>query len=118
MPVRPDHFRFSIRIKVGETRTLGPGKIALLEGIARQGSIAAAARDMAMSYRRAWLLIDDLNRAFRKPLVETAPGERHGSRLTALGRQVVADYRAIEAKAEASCRREITGLKRALARRD
>lgn len=118
MTERLDPFRFSIRIKVGDTKTLGPGKIALLEGIARQGSIAAAAREMAMSYRRAWLLVDDLNHAFRKPLVETAPGERQGSRLTQLGRQVVADYRMIEAKAEAACRREIAGLKKALVRRD
>jgi molybdate transport system regulatory protein len=116
MPERSHPFRISIRIKVGESKTLGPGKIALLEGIGRQGSIAAAAREMAMSYRRAWLLVDDLNHTFRGPLVDTAPGERQGSRLTALGLKVVADYRAIEVKTEAACRREIAGLKKALAR--
>lgn len=102
--------RLSLRIRLGGAGQLGPGKMALLEGIERTGSIAAAAREMRMSYRRAWLLIAELNRCFRTPLVATAPGERHGASLTPLGREVVRRYRHVEARAQAACDRELGEL--------
>src|SRR2546430_15122167 len=63
-----------IRILIGAVVAIGPGKAALLAGIARTGSISAAAREMKMSYRRAWLLVDAMNSAFRRPLGETLTG--------------------------------------------
>ena len=64
----------TIRIDFGAFGYLGPGKIALMERISKHGSISAAGRDMGMSYRRAWLLVDEINQIFRAPLVETQLG--------------------------------------------
>jgi molybdate transport system regulatory protein len=77
---------------------LGPGKVELLEAIERQGSIAAAAREMGMSYRRAWLLVDTMNRCFLQPLVTATPGGASGAgaRVTPEGSRVAAAYRAVE----------------------
>ena len=61
-----------IRVMAGDTIAFGPGKAALLQAIARSGSISGAAREMGMSYRRAWLLVEQMNRCFRTPLVLTA----------------------------------------------
>ena len=102
--------RLSLRIDLGDLGALGPGKMALLEGIERAGSIAGAARAMRMSYRRAWLLVADLNRCFRSPLVATAPGDRQGASLTPLGREVLRRYREVEARAQAACESEMAGL--------
>jgi molybdate transport system regulatory protein len=90
--------RLTLRIDFGDSRQLGPGKIRLLELVDTHGSITASAKMMDMSYRRAWLLIDDLNGMFETPLVETRPGGRGGgnARLTVLGRAIVQLYRAIE----------------------
>jgi molybdate transport system regulatory protein len=107
--------RLSLRIALGELGALGPGKMPLLEGIERTGSIAGAARAMRMSYRRAWLLVAELNRCFRSPLVATAPGDRHGASLTPLGRDVLRRYREVEARAQAACDREMAGLAKELA---
>jgi len=83
---------------------IGPGKIRLLELVGKSGSISAAGRAMNMSYRRAWMLVDSLNRCFRVPVVETQLGGTHGGGavLTALGRELIARYRTLErASAEA-----------------
>jgi molybdate transport system regulatory protein len=90
-----------LRLHLNEVIAFGPGKAALLQGIERTGSISAAARAMNMSYRRAWLLIEDMNRCFRQPLVETSTGGAHGggSRLTGLGREVLNRYLAMERRA-------------------
>lgn len=82
---------------------IGPGKADLLEGIGRLGSIAAAGREMGMSYKRAWELIGTLNAMFRAPLVESTRGGPGGGGavLTELGREVLAQYRAFEAEAAA-----------------
>jgi molybdate transport system regulatory protein len=95
--------RVSLRIGFPGEHALGPGKVRLLELIGETGSISAAGRAMKMSYRRAWMLIDELNRMFREPLVEARPGGAHGggAHLTASGRDVVRRYREIEAKIEA-----------------
>jgi len=93
-----------IRLLIGADTALGPGKAALLESIGRHGSIAAAAREMGMSYRRAWNLADSINNAFVSPLVGTATGGKGGGGavLTQFGRDVLARYRAMEDKAAAS----------------
>lgn len=104
--------KFRIRINKGEDIAVGPGKIALLEAIVECGSITAAARKLDMSYRRAWLLVDDMNRSFRAPVVETAKGGRLGgsTAVTPLGEEVIRRYRAIENIAAASARSEIGSL--------
>ena len=83
-----------IRVKQGRNVVFGPGKAQLLEGIARTGSIAAAGRDMSMSYKRAWMLIEGLNTAFGSPLVETIRGGSTGggATLTLRGQQVLDLY--------------------------
>jgi len=105
-----------IRVLVGAVVAVGPGRANLLEAIGRRGSISAAARELGMSYRRAWLLVDAVNRAFRRPLVERAAGGRGGggARLTAHGAEVLALYRRIETKAARSVRPELARLARQL----
>ena len=102
--------RLTLRIDFGDERAIGPGKIRLLELIDSYGSISAAGRQMGMSYRRAWLLVDDLNRCFREPLVAAQVGgvKGGGASLTPFGRGVVAHYRAIE-KAAATAGAEHVG---------
>ena len=77
----------TLRIEIGETVRLGPGKVQLLELIAKHGSISAASRMMGMGYRHSWMLIDTLNRAFREPVVVAQPGGRltNAPRLHRLG---------------------------------
>jgi molybdate transport system regulatory protein len=93
--------RLSIRIDFGDGSRLGPGKVQLLEFVDTCGSITASAKMMKMSYRRAWLLIDELNGMFETELVETRPGGRGGgnARLSVLGHAVVQNYRAVEKEA-------------------
>jgi molybdate transport system regulatory protein len=92
----------SIRVDLSETRGIGPGKIRLLEMIAETGSISAAGRAMDMSYRRAWLLLDELNHMFREPVATTAQGGRAGggARLTPFGKRLVQGYRKMEGDAQ------------------
>jgi molybdate transport system regulatory protein len=99
-----------LRVLYGSAIAIGPGKADLLDAIARTGSISAAGRAMRMSYRRAWLLVDTMNRCFRGPLVEASKGGPHGggARLTPLGAEVLACYRALEASAAASLRPFLT----------
>jgi len=82
---------------------VGPGKIALLERINRTGSLSQAARDLGMSYRRAWQLLSSLNASFREPVAVTATGGRGGggARLTAFGRELIGLYRAFEEETQA-----------------
>jgi molybdate transport system regulatory protein len=92
-----------LRILLAEAIAMGPGKAELLQRIAETGSISAAARAMQMSYRRAWLLVDTMNRSFTSPLVGTATGGSRGGGafLTPLGKEVLAHYEQMEAKASA-----------------
>ncbi|MDH7797534.1 MULTISPECIES: winged helix-turn-helix domain-containing protein [unclassified Beijerinckia] len=94
--------RLSIRIDFNEGQRLGPGKIQLLELVDTCGSITASAKKMNMSYRRAWLLIEELNEMFDSNLVETRPGGRGGgnAKLSLLGRAVIQAYRSLEIDAE------------------
>jgi molybdate transport system regulatory protein len=116
-PSRADH-RLSIRVDLAGGVRIGPGKVALLEEIARTGSISAAGRALRMSYRRAWDLVEELNRTFGRPVVTTAAGGPGGggASLTAAGEAVIGEYRAIEAAAEAAARRHVAALARACAR--
>jgi len=93
--------RLRIRIVFGEDEMLGPGKAELLEHVDRCGSIAAAGREMGMSYKRAWELIGALNAMFQTPLVDSTRGGPGGGGavLTKLGREVLAQYRAFETEA-------------------
>jgi len=77
---------------------LGPGKIALLEALAQTGSLTSSARKLGMSYRRAWLLVDETNRCLVRPAVQTATGGPHGggASLTPVGVELVRRYRALE----------------------
>lgn len=109
--------RFRMRIMTGDTIAIGPGKIQLLEAIQQTGSLTAAARHIDMSYRRAWILVDELNQALKKPAVESAKGGEHGggSVLTPVGQRLVAQYRRIEAAAAATCKAEIRAITNLLA---
>lgn len=109
--------RLRIRIVFGDTEMIGPGKAELLERIARCGSIAAAGREMGMSYKRAWQLIGTLNAMFREPLVDSTRGGPGGGGavLTDTGREVLRLYRAFaDEAAEAGAGRlaELQGLLR------
>jgi molybdate transport system regulatory protein len=109
----------TIRIDFGAFGYLGPGKVALMELISRHGSISAAGKEMGMSYRRAWLLVDEINHIFREPLVETQMGGSGGggARLTRLGRDVVGRYRAIEGAAATASTADMRALRAALPER-
>lgn len=89
-----------IRVLHGGEIALGPGKADLLEAVAASGSLAQAARDLGMSYMRAWSLVRTMNAAFRHPLVSTRRGGqgRGGTALTPTGRRVLALYRRMEAR--------------------
>ena len=90
-----------IRIKAGQDIALGPGKIDLLEAIENTGSISAGARELGLSYRRAWDLVDTMNHCFKHPLVARVKGGKGGggAQLTADGREMLKLYRSMEAKA-------------------
>lgn len=91
-----------IRILSGDQIALGPGKIALLEEIERSGSISKAARKLGLSYRRAWTLVDTMNKSFESFLVKGSAGGKKGggAYLTPLGTKMAKAYRAMETKAE------------------
>ncbi|MEQ8298899.1 MAG: winged helix-turn-helix domain-containing protein [Nitratireductor sp.] len=102
----------SLRIDLDPEGRIGPGKIALLENIAACGSISAAARDMAMSYKRAWDLVEEMNRIFGKPLVAARTGGKRGggAELTSVGLAVVKRFRAIEEAASSAAAGHISAL--------
>ncbi len=89
-----------LRIAFGQGPRLGPGKIELLEAIAATGSISAAGRKIGMSYRRAWLLAEELNTLFTEPALRTSAGGAHGggTEVTPFGLALVAAFRALEAR--------------------
>ena len=109
--------KLRMRVNVGEQIAVGPGKIQLLEALAEQGSITAAAKSLDMSYRRAWLLIDELNRSLAEPAVASATGGQRGggSELTDAGRRLIELYRGIEAQALKACAPDIRKLLKLLA---
>ena len=84
--------RLTLRIDLGPDQAIGPGKIRLLEAIERAGSISKAGRALGMSYRRAWLLVEELNKMFAEPLVTARPGgpKGGGAALTSAGVEIEA----------------------------
>ena len=104
--------RLSMRLDLASGERIGPGKIALLEAIRSTGSISAAARQLGMSYRRAWLLVEEVNGALRKPAVASAAGGRQGggANVTPVGEQVIELYRSIEGIARSSAREEFRAV--------
>lgn len=91
-------FKLTLRLLYGTEIAFGPGKAELLEAIEQTGSISAAGRSMDMSYRRAWLLVDTMNRSFREPVVDASRGGRHGggAHLTPFGKEVLERYREVQ----------------------
>lgn len=112
----PATLRLRIRIDKGKDIAIGPGKIALLEAITDTGSITAAAKKHRMSYRRAWLLVDAMNRYFQAPVVDTTKGGKlqGGTVVTAVGQRVIRHYRSIESKSARATSTEIAALLRLL----
>ncbi len=107
----------TVLVDFGPAGGFGPGKAQLLDRIEESGSIAAAARTMGMSYRRAWLLVASMNRCFADAVVATSHGGRRGggARVTDNGRRVVALYRAVEESARLAAKPHLARLDRAVA---
>jgi molybdate transport system regulatory protein len=106
----------SVRIDLDPEGRIGPGKIALLEHIDKCGSISAAGRAMEMSYKRAWDLVDEINRICRQAAVERQTGGKNGGGavLTPFGLSLVTRYRKIERAATSSARKELQALRSAI----
>lgn len=105
-----------LRLVLEPDIAIGPGKADILEGIKETGSIAAAGRRMGMSYKRAWLLVETMNRCFREPLVATSRGgsAKGGAVLTRCGLEVLERYRRMEQLTEAAIACEMAALRRLL----
>lgn len=112
--------RLFLRVMVEKHPLLGPGRADLLDAIDRTGSISAGAREMGMSYRRAWMHVSGLAEALGAPVVETAQGGRQGggALLTQAGRTVLHAYRRIMRKAESAAARDLEELARSFPIRD
>jgi molybdate transport system regulatory protein len=108
--------RLTLRVDLGPKQSIGPGKMRLLDAIAETGSISSAGRTLGMSYRRAWMLIDDLNSSFRRKVVSTTLGgkEGGGAKLTPFGEELVKRYRAIEENATKATKVHVAFLARAM----
>lgn len=102
-----------VRVDFVEGCSIGPGKVALLEGIDRTGSLSAAARSLGMSYRRAWLLLHSVNEGFTEPAVELSVGGKDGggAKLTTFGHQLVAAYREFENAVDALAVKRFSSLR-------
>ena len=108
-----------LKIVLGPQTAIGPGKADLLQHIIDTGSIAAAGRRMAMSYRRAWLLIDEMNQLFKHPVVTTAKGGKGGGGgavLTDFGRELLARYRNMQRMTDKAIAADLKALRGALRR--
>src|SRR5689334_17369125 len=106
--------RLSIRLELACGARIGPGKVALLEAIGRSGSISGAGRVLHMSYRRAWELVEDLNRTLGCPVITTSAGGTGGggATLTEAGQTIIERYRAIESETAGAARRHLATLNR------
>ena len=111
-PARPARAFPRLRIRLRNDLVLGPGKIQLIQAIDRTGSISAAARELGMSYRRAWLLVDALNRMFSQLVIRTSSGgaKGGGAKVTAFGRAVAAAYLRAEERTSSVIREEFADL--------
>jgi molybdate transport system regulatory protein len=106
--------RLRVSIVFESGARIGPGKARLLESIRDTGSISAAAREMGMSYKRAWLLLDSMNQAFTEPVVKAAPGGMGGggASLTPFGAEVLERYRRIDEGTSALAAEDVAALGR------
>lgn len=106
--------RLSIRLDLSTGDRIGPGKIALLEAIKKTGSISAAARQLEMSYRRAWLLVEEINTCLQQPAVESVAGgaKGGGAILTPNGDRIIEIYRSIESLARNAAQSEFRAMTR------
>ena len=109
-----------VRVIAGEQIALGPGKVNLLEEIDRSGSISKAARELGLSYRRAWTLVDTMNKSFKSYLVKGYAGGKKGggAYLTPLGKKMAETYRTMEAKAGRAMQSDWKVIQRSLKRPD
>lgn len=105
--------QIKIRISSGPATAMGPGKAELLALIEVHGSISAAAKQMKMSYRRAWELVDEVNKCFDQPLVSSSVGGTHGggAKLTDFGAQVLKNYHALIVKSQEASVQELSFLR-------
>jgi molybdate transport system regulatory protein len=105
------------RIFFGAEIAMGPGKADMLEAIRTSGSISEAARQLSMSYKRGWNLVDTMNRCFREPVVDTATGGGGGggARVTPFGEKVLAHFRAMERNTDAAIRKDLVKFSSMLA---
>jgi molybdate transport system regulatory protein len=105
-----------IRIVLGPDIAIGPGKAAILEEVKAAGSISAAGRSMGMGYKRAWYMIDTMNKCFNEPLVITVKGGKQGggARLTELGEEVLKRYRKMEELSAKAIEKDLASLKKML----
>lgn len=113
--------RFHIRDSSHKSKLgIGPGKVALLEAIEQTGSITSSAKKLGMSYRRAWLLVDETNRCLIRPAVQTATGGQRGggTSLTPVGVELVRRYRALEHQTELAVTHKLRSLLRTIPRGD
>jgi molybdate transport system regulatory protein len=96
--MRIGSLKLKLQLVCSDAVAMGPGKADLLEAIEREGSIAAAGRALGMSYRRTWILVDEMNRCFHEKLVDTLSGggRERGARVTKTGRAVLDAYRQLE----------------------
>lgn len=101
------------RVQIGTELSIGPGKIFLLRKVAETRSISAAARALEMPYKRAWILIDTLNKGFGRPVVATAAGGRGGggTSLTPLGEALLERYASLEARINEATQAELAALR-------
>lgn len=113
MTKRPDHPQLKLRLVFGPDEMIGPGKAELLERIDKTGSIAAAGREMGMSYKRAWMLVETMNDMFRMPVVVSSRGgaKGGGASVTDMGFAVLKEYRALEELTRNSGKPHVNRLK-------
>ena len=106
------NFKVKIQLVLNDSIALGPGKADLLEAIQEKGSISAAAVHMGMSYKRAWDLVNTMNKSFKQTVVATSVGggKGGGAQVTDFGSQVLLQYRAIEAKTTLALKAELSDL--------
>jgi molybdate transport system regulatory protein len=106
--------RLTIRVDLGKEAAFGPGKARLLEEIDKKGSIRAAAASLEMSYRRAWLLVQEIETIMGAPVIDAATGGANGggAKLTLLGSDVVKRYRTIEARASRAVADDLRAMER------
>ncbi len=115
---KPFHCKPRFRVTAGDRIALGPGKVDLLEAIQQFGSISKAAKEINLSYRRAWDMVDTMNQCFKQPLVQSSTGGKGGggAHLTELGEEIMHHYRAMVSAASKASKKEWNAIKRSLKR--